>query len=357
MPIPEIPIVDIRDGGPLRHVRDGNARARALRDDCVGWFPPATRPFIPTLDGLARRWLRCSASPYVAEVEAIAATLGCSGVWLLNASYQCCCTALARDEGGHPWLARTLDWPFAGLGRSLEIARMSGAAGEFYNASWPGYVGALTAMAPGRFAAALNQAPLWRRTQHPWLRPADVVANAMNTWWSIRHIPPDQLLRHVFESCENYTDAKQVLKTIPIARPAIFTLVGCRPGERCVIERTENAAECREEQTSAANDWLNSRPGWEARVGGDLMLTCSFSGAAENSRERRRAIAEWRGSFAADSFGWIAPPILNPYTRLAIEMCPATGMMRALGFEREPGEKLPQPVTAPQTLYAERAAA
>ena len=57
---------------------------------------------------------------------AIAAALGFPGIWFLNGSYQWSCTALAREEDGVPWLARTLDWPFPGLGRHVEIARMRG---------------------------------------------------------------------------------------------------------------------------------------------------------------------------------------------------------------------------------------
>ena len=67
-------------------------------------------------------------------------------------------TALAREEGGVPWLARTLDWPFPGLGRFVEIARMRGAAGEFFNVTWPGYVGVLSGLAPGRFGAGSTRA-------------------------------------------------------------------------------------------------------------------------------------------------------------------------------------------------------
>ena len=166
-----IPIVDVREGGPVRHAIDGSARARALRDDCLTWLSPPARVLLPTLDELTRRWLRRSRSPYVADVEAIAAALGFAGIWFLNGSYQWGCTAVARDEDGAPWLARTLDWPFPSLGRRLEITRMRGGAGDFLNVTWPGYVGILTASAPGRFAAAINQAPLWRRTRKPWLRP------------------------------------------------------------------------------------------------------------------------------------------------------------------------------------------
>jgi hypothetical protein len=110
-----IPVVDVRDGGTLRHAREDPERARALRDTIVAWLPSFTRPLVPTLDGMARRWLMRSQSPYVEEVSAIADLLGLPGVWFLNGSYQWCCTALAREEDGAPWLARTLDWQFPGL--------------------------------------------------------------------------------------------------------------------------------------------------------------------------------------------------------------------------------------------------
>src|SRR5256885_4936437 len=97
---------------------------------------------------------------------------------------------------------------------------MAGSAGEFYSVTWPGFVGVLTGMAPGRFAAAVNQAPLWRRTRHPWLRPYDMTANAMRTW-SLRHIPPNQLLRHALETSADYEEAKVRLESTPIARPEI----------------------------------------------------------------------------------------------------------------------------------------
>ena len=105
-------------------------------------------------------------------------------MWLLNASYQWGCTARACDEDGVPWLLRTLDWPFHGLGRHAEVARMRGAAGDFFSVTWPGYVGALTALAPSRFAACVNQAPMRRRTAHRWLRGYDLAANAVAVWRS-----------------------------------------------------------------------------------------------------------------------------------------------------------------------------
>ncbi len=340
----EIPVVDIRDGGPVRHATEGEARARALRDDCIAWLPRGAAKLLPALDTVTRAWLRRSRSPYLAEVEAIAAALGYPGVWFLNGCYQWGCTSLAREEAGAPWLARTLDWPFPGLGRHLEIARMRGSAGEFDNVTWPGYVGVLTASAPGRFAAAINQAPLWRRSHRPWLRPYDLALNALHTW-RIRSIPPDHLLREVFETCPTFGEARRRLESTPIARPVIYTLVGCERGECCIIERTEESSTTRTDRTAAANDWLNPTPRWEARMNAQYMLTRSYEETAQRSRDRMQQIAAWPGPLGCGSFDWVAPPVLNPYTRLAVEMCPALQILREIGYATNEGAELPQPVT------------
>lgn len=352
-----IPIIDIRNGGTLHHARSGEARARALRDACLEWFPRVMRPFVPMLDYCTKRWLERSRSPYVDEIGSIAAALGFPGIWFLNGSYQWCCTALAREEGSVPWLARTLDWPFPGLGRYVEIAHMRGPAGDFFNITWPGYVGALTALAPGRFAAAINQAPLRRRTHGRWLRLYDFAANALDTLLHVSEIPPDQLLRQVLETCRTFDEAKRQLETTPVARPVIYTLAGCAPGERCVIERTEHGAQTRFNETSAANDWLKNSEQWEARIGGGKILANTFEEAAENSRARREALADWPGHFEHGNFAWVVPPVLNPFTRIAVEMCPATGVLRAIGYEVFPGQELPQPATLPCELTAPLAAA
>jgi hypothetical protein len=343
--IAAIPILDLREGGPLRRAYEGADRARALRAECVAWLPGVVGASLPLIDGVTRRWLRRSASPYVTEIETIARTLGYPGVWFLNGCYQWGCTSLARGQAGTPWLARTLDWPFSGLGRYLEIARLQGPAGVFDNVGWPGYVGALTASAPGRFAAAINQAPLRRRTRHPWLRPIDMALNAVQTW-RIRFIPPDHLLRQVFEICQSYREAKHRLETTPIARPAIYSLVGCEPGECCVIERTEQDHSTRTDNAAAANDWSAGDPHWEARTRADLMLTRTYEETAASSRARCEHIARSSESLGTGRFDWVAPPILNPYTRLAVEMCPANGILRAVGYEATAGAELPQVVTS-----------
>ncbi len=346
-----IPVVDMTAGGPLRHALDGYARAAALRTDCLSWLPRATRAALPALDALTRRWLMRSRSPYVAEISAIAEAFGYPGIWFLNGCYQWGCTALAREHDGAPWLVRTLDWPFPGLGRYVEVGQGAGPAGRFDSITWPGFVGALTASAPGRFAAAINQAPLWRRTRRPWLRPCDMALNALSTW-RIRFMPPDHLLRQVMETAGDYRAALQMLERTPVARPVIYTLVGCQRGERCVIERTEESFVTREVDTSAANDWLPQRQRWEARVCSDYLLSRTSEEAAERSHARRTHLAGFAGPFGSGMFDWVTPPVLNPFTRIAVEMCPARGVLRAIGYEAAPDAELPQPVTLTCELRA-----
>jgi hypothetical protein len=344
MPLQAIPLVDVRDGGPPRHARQSAEQARALRDACIDFFPRAARPLLPALDWLSRRSLQRSRSPYLAEIAQIAKVLDFSGIWLLNASYHWGCTARADEQGGVPWLIRTLDWPFRGLGRHTELARMRGKSGDFVSVTWPGYVGVLTAMAPGRFAAALNQAPMWRRTRHHWLRPYDYAVNALRASAAADRMPPDQLLRRAFEMCGDFAAARRLLEETPVARPVIYTLVGCAAGERCVIERTEIGSVTREEDTCAANDWVPCRPGWEGRIGTRRFLVSSFADAAGYSRARRDTLAGWNGSLSTGGLDWVSPPVLNPYTRLAVAMNSARGVLRAVGYDMAGGD-LPEPAT------------
>ena len=140
-------------------------------------------------------------------------------------------------------------------------------------------------------------------------------------------MPPDQLLRRTFELCRDFGAARRMLEATPVARPVIYILVGCAANERCVIERTETDFITREDDTSAANDWVPCRPGWEGRIGTRRFLTSSFADAASYSQARRESLKAWDGAVSAPSFDWVREPVLNPYTRLAVAMCPATGVL------------------------------
>jgi hypothetical protein len=324
--LPGMPVVDVRDGGPVLHARRRAAQVAAVREACLGWLP-AGGLLAGIGDPLVRGWMRRSGSPYVADIEAIARATPGRGIWFLHGAYLFGCTALADAGIDGPRLRRTLDWPFPGLGRLAEAAWQKGVAGDYLNVTWPGFAGVLTAMAPGRFAAVINQAPMRRRTNMPWLRWIDYAANPSGALVRSGREPPEHVLRRAFETCATFDDARRLLRVTPVARPVLFTLVGTRPGEHVVIEREETAARTIEDETLVANAWHVARRGWEPRV-------CGLGPPVENNRRRRAALAAWIGR-EEEPFAWARPPVTNDFTRLTVEMCPASGLLRAAGWEAD----------------------
>ena len=77
-------------------------------------------------------------------------------------------------------------------------------------------------------------------------------------------MPPLHLLRHVFETAATFSQALDLLETVELARPVLFTLVGCESDEIAVIERRERDATVYLGAGSVANDWRK----FTDRVGG-----------------------------------------------------------------------------------------
>ena len=118
----------------------------------------------------------------------------------------------------------------------------------------------------------------------------------------------------------------------------IYTLAGCVTGERCVIERTEDSFLTRTAETCAANDWLVPRPPWEARVGGRPTVHLrSPPTSGGNSKIRRAGPCRMGGAPSATLSIGSRRPVLNPFTRVATEMCPARGILRVVGYEKAAG--------------------
>lgn len=313
-------IIPLHDGAPP----GWQQRALAVREACLGWLPLGGL-LARLADPVVRRWMRRSGTPYVDEIDAIARDLGRPGIWLLHGAYLFGCTALADEGPDGPRLRRTLDWPFPGLGRLVEVVRQRGGAGDYLNVTWPGFVGVLTAVAPGRFAASINQAPMRRRWQTPLLLWLDYVLNALDGLRGSGRLPPEHLLRRVVETCASFDEAQKMLEATPVARPVLFMLAGTRPGERVVIEREETSARTYRDETVFANDWRCPRQGWRPR-------RCGEGEPAENNIRRRMALAAWRDRCSADA-DWVTKPVLNGCTRLSVEMHPATGRLVVAGWE------------------------
>jgi hypothetical protein len=316
-PLPVLPLHDLGDeiSAALALMTLERARLDALVDIARRHYTP---PFVAIADRLSKRWLARNSSPYRGEIAAIARMLGRPGGYFLNVSFEWSCTSgVARDPAGTGMrLLRVLDWPLAGLGRNLVAARQRGPAGAFTSLTWPGFAGTVTALAPGRFAAALNQAPIPRHV----LGIAGSFAVQRAAVWRRREIPPMHLLRQVMEGCASYADAKLALTHTPLAVGGLFTLAGPRDGEGCVIERTAFGAAVIEAPACVANDWLS--PGRRGLARG-------------HHNEARRASMERVIAAPSTAFDWLAPPVLNRTTRVVCEMNPAAGTMAAQGWEED----------------------
>lgn len=328
----EIPLIDA-PGGPLHLAQLRTAQMRRI----VG----LTREMLPNVvlrwgDRYAARCLRAAGNPYLAEIDAVARLLGRPGAHALNFCFEMGCTTACRapDRGTAMGLYRTLDWPFR-VGHEVVVARHAPPAGPYDNITWPGYLGVLTGLAPGRFAAAINQPPMAFSFEHiSFSLPVDWLVNR----WRIRTapgLPPTHLLRRVFERCESYAEAKAVLTTTPICLPVIYTLTGTAPGEGCVIERRERDAVVHEGPVCVTNHWLNMGYTGHPRRG-------------RNSQRRLSAMQAALPSLGRARFDWLKPPVLDSQTRLAVELNAGTGDLAVQGWHGE----IPQ--TRMLTLTADR---
>lgn len=323
-------------GAPAAAPVTSRERALLVREACLGWLPLGGL-LARLADPVVRRWMRRSGTLYLDEIDAVARALGRPGIWLLHGGYLFACTALADEGPEGPRRRRTLDWPFPGLGRLVEVVRQCGTAGDYLNLTWPGFVGVLTAVAPGRFAAAINQAPMRRRWRSSMLLWLDYALNALDGLRGSGRLPPEHLLRQVFETCTSFDEARRTLETTPVARPVLFVLVGCHRGERVVIERESTCARVYSDDSVIANAWRQFSDGWRPRVCGEGM-------PAENNHRRTTALRVWTGR-DGDDFGWATAPVLNAKTRLTVEMCPAAGTLKVAGWEAD-GRGSAAPATA-----------
>ncbi len=173
---------------------------------------------------------------YLAEMEGIAGLLKVprSEVLLANLYYDAMifvlgCTAFAIDTENGPLHARNLDWwsPGTALSDQTLIYRfVRNGTHRFSTISWPGFMGALSGIAPGRFTVTLNAV---LSDERPPLALAVTL-----------------LLRQVLERAETYDEAVRLLAETTVVSSSLLLVSGTQPGEMCVIERTPTRHRIRE---------------------------------------------------------------------------------------------------------------
>jgi hypothetical protein len=315
--LPSIPLIDVpRSSEPAVF----SAMAEPARLSLI--LASARKTYTPfglgVADRLTRVWAARAPGPYAAAVAAVDAFVERQGAYLLNHAYEWGCTSGAMDDPvlGGTTLLRTLDWPFDGLGSALVVTRCHGDSGPYLNVTWPGYVGILSGVAPGRFSAAINQPPL---PLPAWGRAVGWSVARARVWQS-RAIAPSHLLRLAFDTSHSFEAAVALIRRTPICIPAIFTMSGCQSGEAVVIERTAFDAFSPAEPT-AANHWA-SNPGPLGRP------------RNRSSHRRRDAMCSLTADAPDWSFGWLRTPILLRDTRLVMMANAASGRLRIQGLEK-----------------------
>lgn len=117
-----------------------------------------------------------------------------------------------------------------------------------------------------------------------------------------------------------------MLSTAPLARPTLFSIAGASPAQACLIERTRTDAVMRRGNSTIANDWHPDSP----RREGYWMPRGSIVRGLEDSNRRRQCL---EGEMPGTPFEWLRDPVLNAFTRLAVETSAASGELRVRGFE------------------------
>lgn len=328
--LPEIPVVQLgADGFP--------GLVKRCPERVVAVMRAARRTYgLPSLlvgERLSRAWLERNPTRYDAELHAVQVALAAagiprSGVLLLNLSYEWGCTC-GLDARGVPRLRRSLDWDLDELGRTLLLIEAEGPAGRWTNLGWAGAIGVVQAVAPGRFAVAINQSPSSPPRIHGRRlgRGAGWIASRFRVW-SHSGTPPLLLLRQVMDTAPDFAAALALLRDTPITLPALFSLVGTAVGEAAVVVRQSDPSVVGNDVVRPTDQgWLAVTNHWppDAPVEPEEIQSVA-------SPER---LAQMRGVMAEPPppLAWVTPPILNRRTRVVLETDPATGWIAVQGFE------------------------
>jgi hypothetical protein len=353
--IAEIPLIDVGRGGASALCEARPDAAAALIGDALG-TAPLLRLAARVADPLSRSWLERHGNPYLHEIQSVARRLDVAGVYFLNVVYEWACSTSAgpAPDGAGMRLIRILDWGLKGTGRYGVIARHDSDAGPFLNATWPGYAGVITAMAPGRFAAAINQAP---GPAELGVRVLDEVAQRWRMLRGRAALPASHLLRRVFEQARDYDAALAMLMdgSTAVAVPALFTLAGSKLGEGAVVEafgaerRLNRATAATGFVVGIANDWLS-----RDLKGNPRSHAVSRDGRETPVENNRARLAQVCGLHRANGFagaGDLPSPVLNAHTVMVATTNAAAGSFDVEMLDRPSGEVMPL-VVARRSLRA-----
>jgi hypothetical protein len=345
VPLREIPLIRMETGDSHALVEDTWPQVLGLMGDVMkthwGLLIAVTLG-----DGMSRRWLEKRRNPYLPEIARTAARLGRRGGYFFNVVYEwACSTSVGPDPAGEgPRMIRVLDWELKGMGHHQIVAEQRAPAGAYYNLTWPGYAGVVTGMAPGRFAAAINQGPRHVAFKTYWLN--EIAARIAMLRTDKDAIPATHLLRSVFETARDFSAAvSQLMDTSrPVATPAIFIVSGVRANEGAIVEavgRTRRRHDIGNAALGVANAWISAD-----LEGKPLPPPKEWVGKVtpEEDSANRRAGACTLQDGVFPGAATMPPPVLNSRTVMVAEMNAATGHLMVEALDSPAAGVLPKVV-------------
>lgn len=191
------------------------------------------------------------------------------------------CSAFAVDTHEGPLHARNLDWWTTGnllRDETLVVDCQRKGSTRYRLIGWPGFIGAFSGVAPGRFAISLNAV---------LSDDAPIVAE-----------PAVFLLRRVLDEARTFDEALVELRDSPSASDCLLLLTGTGPGAMAVVERTPTRSAVRgpgDGFIEATNDYR--RIDVAATVHGELGAS-----SCQRSQRLHALLSSHRPSSADDAF-------------------------------------------------------
>lgn len=259
-----------------------------------------SRIYFKISDGFLQKRYERELSITSRELAVMNKQAGAPAVYTLNDSYDFFCTSASRIVDGKPVITSALDWgKLPEICKALYHAECEGEQGPYDIYNVVGYAGALRASARGRFAVALNRAPvpsyifphLRVASQYPeerWLKAKaqksklvflfnaaafaiscirgealDKFVSTAVSYLSTKISPPF-LLREVFETATNFDEAVERIAKEKLSAPALMVLTGVNETENCAIYRTRS--KCVIETTEAGYAGLKQKFMFSARI-------------------------------------------------------------------------------------------
>lgn len=229
-----------------------------------------------------------------------------------------CTSIVAEDATNQIFHGRNMDWNLPTDMRNLTIVAdfQRNNRTVYKAATYVGFVGVFTGMAPGRYSVSVNERDIG----------GDPIVNALNALLngaqSVTHV-----LRNLFEQAYNYQDAVTVLRTTRLTAPVYYTIAGTSKDQGAVLTRNRDFNR---------DDWKLPSP--VSGAAWYLLQTNYDHWLPDPVHDARRtygdnhmnAIGQRLGASLDGIFDVLSTwPVMNNNTCQSVMMQPSTGYFRA----------------------------